>query len=95
LTSPPTPAILHTHTEETLQMLNYGDDGQIQEVDCDDVQDTIDTILEYVENRFEYLDKKGNRDADIFALCQEFHEWGTAEDGDEIGYLFLPRLAEK
>jgi hypothetical protein len=75
-------------------MLNYGDDGQIQEVECDEVQDTIDTILEYVETRFEYLDAQ-DRQRDILALCQEFHEWGTADDGDEIGYLFLPRLASK
>lgn len=75
-------------------MLNYGDDGQIQEVDCDDVQDTIDSILEYVEGRFESLDAE-DRQGDIMALAQEFWEWGSADDGDEIGYLFLPRLAEK
>jgi len=75
-------------------MLNYGDDGQIQEVECDDVQDTIDTILEYVETRFEYLDAQ-DRQRDIMALAQEFWEWGSADDGDEIGYLFLPRLASK
>jgi hypothetical protein len=72
-------------------MLNYGDDGQIQEVECDEVQKNIDAILEYVESRFEHLDKK-NRQDDIMALAQEFWEWGSAGDGDEIGYLFLPRL---
>jgi len=75
-------------------MLNYGDDGQINEVECDEVQDNIDTILEYVESRFEYLDKQ-DRQGDIMALAQEFWEWGSADEGDEIGYLFLPRLAER
>jgi hypothetical protein len=75
-------------------MLNYGDDGQINEVECDEVQDNIDTILEYVESRFEHLDKQ-DRQGDIMALAQEFWEWGSADQGDEIGYLFLPRLAER
>lgn len=73
-------------------MLNYGDDGQIQEVECDDVQETIDTILEYVESRFEHLNAQ-DRQADIAALAQEFWEWGSADEGDEIGYMFLPHLA--
>ena len=50
----------------------------------------VETILEYVENRFELLDKEGGRDADIMALCQEFHEWGTAEQGDEVSYFVCP-----
>jgi len=75
-------------------MLNYGDDGQIQEVESDQVQETIDSILEYVESRFDALDKE-DRQEDIMALAQEFWEWGSADDGDEIGYMFLPRLAEK
>lgn len=75
-------------------MLNYGDDGQIQEVESDEVQETIDSILEYVETRFDALDKE-DRQEDIMALAQEFWEWGSADDGDEIGYMFLPRLAEK
>jgi hypothetical protein len=74
-------------------MLNYGDDGQIQEIDCDDVEKTIDSILEYVESRFESLEAE-NRQSDMAALAEEFCEWGAAENGDEIGYLFLPRLAE-
>ena len=74
-------------------MLNYGDDGQIHEIECDDVENTINNILEYVENRFESLELQ-NRQGDIAALVQEFCEWGVAENGDEIGYLFLPRLAE-
>ena len=75
-------------------MLNYGDDGQIQEVESDQVQETIDSILEYVESRFDALDKE-DRQEDIMSLAQEFWEWGSADDGDEIGYMFLPRLAEK
>lgn len=75
-------------------MLNYGDDGQIQEVDCDDVQETIDSILEYVEGRFEMLEAE-DRQHDIIALAQEFWEWGSADEGDEIGYMFLPHLAGK
>ena len=75
-------------------MLNYGDDGQIREVESDEVQETIDSILEYVESRFDALDKE-DRQEDIMALAQEFWEWGSADDGDEIGYMFLPRLAEK
>lgn len=75
-------------------MLNYGDDGKIQHVDCDEVQETIDDILEFVESRFEILEME-DRQADIMALAQEFWEWGSAEEGDEIGYLFLPMLSEK
>jgi len=75
-------------------MLNYGDDGQIREVESDEVQETIDSILEYVESRFDALDKE-DRQEDIMSLAQEFWEWGSADDGDEIGYMFLPRLAEK
>ena len=61
-------------------MLNYGDDGQIQEVESDEVQETIDSILEYVESRFDALDKE-DRQEDIMALAQEFWEWGRAYGG--------------
>jgi hypothetical protein len=73
-------------------MIDYGNNGQINEVDCDTVQEDIDEILEYVESRFDILDAQ-NRQEDIMALCQEFYEWGSAGEGDDIGYLYLPRLA--
>lgn len=74
-------------------MLDYGNDGQIKEVECDDVEYVIDNILEYFENRMTQLDVE-NRHRDILAICQEYQEWGTADNGDEIGYLFMPRLAD-
>lgn len=87
------PATIHTYNTEA-PMLNYGDDGHVNEVDCDDVEQTINEILEYVEGRFEVLDSE-DRQQDILALAQEFWEWGSADSGDEIGYLFLPLLSEK
>jgi len=70
-------------------IIDYGDDGVVPMIDCEDVGDVVGGILEYVEARFEMLDKQ-NRHADIFALCQEFHEWGTAKDGDELSYFVCP-----
>ena len=71
-------------------IIDYGDDGVVPMIESDDVENVVETILEYVENRFELLDQEGGRDADIFALCQEFHEWGTAEAGDEVSYFTCP-----
>ncbi len=70
-------------------IIDYGDDGVVPMIDSEDVGDVVDSILEYVEARFEILEKQ-DRHADIFALCQEFHEWGTAEDGDELSYFVCP-----
>ena len=70
-------------------IIDYGDDGVVPMIDSDHVGDVVDSILEYVEARFEILDKQ-DRHADILALCQEFHEWGTADDGDEISYFVCP-----
>jgi hypothetical protein len=71
-------------------IIDYGDDGVIPMIDSDDVVTVVENILEYVENRFEILDKKGGRDGDIMALCQEFYEWGSAEAGDELSYFVCP-----
>jgi hypothetical protein len=71
-------------------IIDYGDDGVVPMIESDDVENVVETILEYVENRFELLDKEGGRDRDIFALCEEFHEWGTAEEGDEVSYFTCP-----
>jgi len=71
-------------------IIDYGDDGVIPMIDSDDVQTVVENILEYVENRFELLNEEGGRDADIFALVQEFQEWGTADAGDEISYFTCP-----
>ena len=71
-------------------ILDYGDDGVVPQIESDDVETVIENILEYVENRFELLDKEGGRDADIFALVREFQEWGTAEVGDELSYFTCP-----
>ena len=70
-------------------IIDYGDDGVVPMIDSEDVGDVIENILEYVEARFEILDKQ-DRHADIYALCQEFHEWGTADTGDEISYFVCP-----
>ena len=69
---------------------DYGDDGVVPMIESDDVETTVENILEYVEERFDILDKIGGRDADIMALCQEFMEWGTAEQGDEVSYYTCP-----
>jgi hypothetical protein len=58
-------------------------------IDSDDVENVVESIIEYVEARFEILDKQ-DRHADIMALCQEFHEWGTADTGDELSYFTCP-----
>lgn len=71
-------------------IIDYGDDGVIPMIYSEDVEKVIENILDYVENRFEVLDKEGGRDGDIFALCQEFYEWGVAEQGDELSYNVCP-----
>lgn len=71
-------------------IIDYGDDGVVPMIDSDNVEDVIENILEYVEGRFDILDKMGNRDGDIMALCQEFMEWGSAEQGDEVSYFTCP-----
>lgn len=71
-------------------IIDYGDDGVIPMIDSEDVEEVIENILEYIENRFEVLDKEGGRDEDIFALCQEFSEWGTAQQGDQLSYYVCP-----
>ncbi len=73
-----------------LGIQDYGDDGVVPMIESDDVVEVVENILEYIENRFEILHKEGGRDGDIFALCQEFHEWGTADTGDEISYFTCP-----
>lgn len=73
-----------------LGIQDYGDDGVVPMIESDDVGPTIESIIDYVEKRFEILDSMGGRDADIFALCQEFHEWGTADEGDELSYYVCP-----
>lgn len=68
--------------------IDYGEDGTVNTINEPEVEDTIDSILEYVETRFDILDAE-DRQADILALAQEFWEWGSAEEGDDLGYLFL------
>ena len=69
---------------------DYGDDGVVPMIESDDVESVVENILEYVEERFDILDKMGGRDGDIMALCQEFMEWGSAEQGDEVSYYTCP-----
>jgi len=69
---------------------DYGDDGVVPMIESDEVEAVVESILEYVETRFGILDKEGGRDGDIFALVQEFHEWGTAEQGDDVSYYVCP-----
>lgn len=69
---------------------DYGDDGVVPMIESDDVETVVENILEYVEARFDILDKMGGRDGDIMALCQEFMEWGSAEQGDDISYYTCP-----
>lgn len=76
-----------------MQFIDYDDDGVVPMVESEEVETVIENILEYVEARFEILDKMGNRDADIFALCEEFHEWGTAEQGDDLSYFVVPTFS--
>lgn len=74
--------------------IDYGDDGQINTIEEREVEDVINGILEHVEARFEILDIE-DRQADIKALAEEFWEWGAAECGDDIGYLFLNYLGNE
>jgi len=71
-------------------IIDYGDDGVVPMIESDDVETVVEDILKYVETRFDFLDKKGNRDGDIMALCQEFMEWGSAEAGDDVSYYVCP-----
>lgn len=73
-------------------IIDYGDDGVVPMIDSDDVETVVENILEYVEARFEILDKMGDRDADIFALVEEFGEWGAAQQGDELSYFTCPNF---
>jgi hypothetical protein len=73
-----------------LSITDYGEDGVVPMIESEDVETVVEGILEYVETRFELLNKEGGRDADIFALVQEFNEWGTAEQGDDISYYTCP-----
>ncbi len=70
--------------------IDYGDDGVIPMIESDQVESVVENILEYVEARFEILDLMGGRDGDIMALVEEFHEWGTAQQGDEVSYFTCP-----
>jgi hypothetical protein len=74
-------------------MLDYGNDGQINEVESSSVEDVIDTILDDMESRMKQLEETESW-RDIMSICQEFHEWGAAKEGDDIGYLFMPRLSD-
>ena len=74
-----------------LSIQDYGADGVVPVIESNDVEPLVESILEYVEARFEILDKQ-NRDADIMALCQEFHEWGTAGEGDELSFYVCPKF---
>jgi len=74
-------------------MLDYGNDGQINEVESTSVEDVIDPILDNMEARMKQLEETESW-RDIMSICQEFHEWGAAEEGDDIGYLFMPRLSD-
>lgn len=69
---------------------DYGDDGVVPMIESDDVETVVENILDYVEARFDILSKMGDRDGDIMALCQEFYEWGSAEQGDDISYYTCP-----
>jgi hypothetical protein len=74
--------------------IDYGDHGKVTSVEEDDVETVIENILDFVDTRFEILEAE-NRHGDIRALASEFYEWGAAETGDDIGYLFLPRLNDE
>ena len=74
-------------------MLDYGQDGQINEVESRDVESVIDPILDTMEARMKQLEETEYW-RDILSICQEFHEWGAAKEGDDIGYLFMPRLSD-
>jgi hypothetical protein len=73
-----------------LGIQDYGDDGVIPMIESEDVETVVENILEYIENRFEILHNEGGRDGDIFALVEEFREWGTADRGDEVSYYTCP-----
>lgn len=73
-----------------ISIQDYGDDGVVPMIESDEVETVVENILDYVEARFDILDKMGGRDGDIMALCQEFMEWGSAEQGDDISYYTCP-----
>jgi hypothetical protein len=72
-------------------IIDYGDDGVIPMINSEEVENVISDILDHVEARFEILDGQ-DRQADILALCEEFHEWGTAKAGDVVSYYTVPKF---
>jgi len=44
-----------------------------------------------MEHRMEELEEEGDYRA-ILALCQEYYEWGTCEDGEDYNMLWLENL---
>jgi hypothetical protein len=72
-----------------LGIQDYGDDGVVPMIESEDVQTTVENIIQYVEARFNILEAQ-DRLGDILALVEEFREWGDAEEGDEIGYYTCP-----
>jgi hypothetical protein len=68
---------------------DYGDNGIVPMIESEDVQTTVDNIIQYVEARFDILEAQ-DRLGDILALVEEFREWGDAEEGDELSYYTCP-----
>jgi hypothetical protein len=55
-------------------------------------EEIIDTQLEIVEERMCKLERQ-NKWRDIYALVQEYKEWGTAKEGDDYAFLWLERIS--
>jgi len=53
--------------------------------------DIIELRLDEMEHRMEELEEEGDYRA-ILALCQEYYEWGTCEDGEDYNMLWLENL---
>ena len=94
----PLTSVLRQRSTETKRpmkgIIDYGDDGVVPMINSEDVNVVVENILEYVENRFDVLDKQGGREGDIMALCQEFYEWGSADVGDELSYFTCPSFEQ-
>ena len=54
----------------------------------------IEIRLDEMEHRMGELEEEGDYRA-ILALCQEYYEWGTCEDGQDYNMMWLENLIGK
>ena len=56
------------------------------------VNELIESRLNWVTERMEYLESIGAPEEDIQSIACEYCEWGVAEDGDTYRMMYLEYL---